>query len=196
MAIANGYATLAEIQARLGISSDTTILENIVEAVSRQFDNWCNRRFYKNTGDETRYYTSEDTWSIWTDDIVSVTTIGTDEDGDHTYEISWATTDFDLHPFNAVLDGKPYTSIGVTQLGRYRFPLIDRAVAVTGVFGWNAIPDPVNEACLIQSERIYRRKDSPFGVAGTPEFGQLRLLARLDPDVEMLLSAYRRFDLP
>jgi len=51
----------------------------------------------------------------------------------------------------------------------------------------------VHEACLLQSSRIAARRDSPFGVAGSPETGsELRLLDRVDPDVAVTLSRYRR----
>lgn len=54
------------------------------------------------------------------------------------------------------------------------------------------IPPGVHVAALIQSSRLFHRKDSPYGIAGSPAEGsELRLLARLDPDVDALLSPYR-----
>jgi hypothetical protein len=194
MAIVNGYCTLTEIKARLGVTVSTydTILENVVEAVSRQFDAWCKRRFFTTSNDEDRYYDANTNQHVRTDDIVSITSLATDENGDRVYERTWASTDYDLLPYNAALDSLPYNRIEVSPLGRYRFPLHSKAIKLSGKFGFATTPDSVNEACLIQTERIYRRKDSPFGVAGTPEFGQLRLLARLDPDVEAMLVGYRK----
>jgi hypothetical protein len=53
-------------------------------------------------------------------------------------------------------------------------------------------PAPVKLACMLQASRLVKRRDSPFGVAGSPEFGsELRLLSKLDPDVENLLRPYR-----
>lgn len=53
-------------------------------------------------------------------------------------------------------------------------------------------PEPVKLAAMIQASRLSKRRDSPFGVAGSPEFGsELRLLSKLDPDVETLLRPYR-----
>ena len=68
-------------------------------------------------------------------------------------------------------------------------------VQITGVWGWPAVPAPVVDACYLQAERIYQRRNSPMGVAGPNEFGQLTALAPLDPDVRMLLQPYVRMGL-
>ena len=51
-------------------------------------------------------------------------------------------------------------------------------------------PSPVGEATLLQSARLWKRKDSP--VLTTERSGDARLVAGLDPDVTALLSPYRR----
>ena len=57
-----------------------------------------------------------------------------------------------------------------------------------------AIPAGVKEIALLQAARFFKRKDAPFGVAGNDAMGNvMRLQARLDPDVEMLLGSYRRW---
>lgn len=194
MPITNGYATLNELKARLGISDTDadTILENVIEAVSRWIDSFTARRFYAVS--ETRYYTAE--WPdllLLGDDLLSVTTLKTDDDGDRVYETTWASTDYDLEPYNATLDGKPYTQIRITPNGRYTFPGTRRGVEIAGSFGYAATtPDVVNEACLLQSERIYKRKDAPFGVTGAPEVGISTVIPRLDPDVRTMLEPLRK----
>jgi hypothetical protein len=62
---------------------------------------------------------------------------------------------------------------------------------MTGVFGWNSVPPEVNSACIIQASRIFNRRQSPFGIAGSPDIGTVRLLSRLDADVEALLRPMR-----
>lgn len=54
------------------------------------------------------------------------------------------------------------------------------------------IPDSIVMACLLQAGRFYKRRDALFGIAGSPEMGnEMRLLAKLDPDVALLVkSAY------
>ena len=100
MAITNGYTTLDELKARLNIQlgdvADDAMLESSIEAASRAVDGMCGRHFYSAT--ETHYYQSERWDEVDTDDIVSVTTLTTDEDGDRVYEVTWGATDFELGP--------------------------------------------------------------------------------------------------
>lgn len=50
------------------------------------------------------------------------------------------------------------------------------------------IPASVQLATLIQGSRLVSRRNSPYGVAGSPEMqSELRLLSELDPDVRELL---------
>ena len=62
MAIINGYATLAEFKALLGITStnatDDSIIEDCIEAASRYIDGKTRRTFYART--ETRYFSVPD----------------------------------------------------------------------------------------------------------------------------------------
>jgi hypothetical protein len=57
----------------------------------------------------------------------------------------------------------------------------------------DAVPDGVVLACLLQASRWYKRRDAPFGIAGSDLMGAaMRLAAKVDPDVAVLLSTYRR----
>lgn len=184
MAIANGYCTLAEIKARLGVTDtqDDAMLELVVQAVSRGIDNYCRRRFYTTANDETRYYTALTSWAVWTDDIISVTALSTDS-GDRTYSTAWSIDDYDLTP-----DQPPYIGVCATPNGAYRFPKYMRGVKIVGKFGYSATPDVVREACLLQSVRLFKRKDAPFGIAGAGGMGQLMAISDMDPDVKALLA--------
>jgi hypothetical protein len=186
------YATLAQLKQQQSITdtTDDARLAAALETSSRAIDDYCGRRFYSAT--ETRYYTARKLHSLTVDDLLSVTTLQTDDDADGTHETTWATTDYDLAPYNAATDGKPYWYIEVAHNGNYLFPFrIHRGVKIVGVFGFAAtVPAPVTAACLIQATRLWFRKDSPLGVTGSVELGVLRLAA-LDPDVRQLLSPYR-----
>ncbi len=127
------------------------------------------------------------------DDLLSVTTLATDDDGGRTWATTWASTDYELVPSNAVVDGQPYTAIETSPNGTYWFPLINRGLKIAGSFGYaTTTPAVIREACLIQAARIFKRKDSPFGVAGVGELGVMRISA-LDPDVKMLLHPMIRY---
>ena len=182
------YATVEDLKQSLGITdaTDDTMLDAILAAVSRQIDQYTNRRFYATT--ETRFYTARRVSDVIIDDCLSITTLATDADGDRVYEKTWSATDFDLYPYNAT----PYTRVEATVKGAYLLPVnIAKGVKVIGSFGYSAtVPEPVNRACLIQAARLYKRKDALFGVMGSAEMGQLLVIPKMDPDVKLLLSGY------
>ena len=193
MAITNGYATLDEMRDRLGITdptdtSDDATIERIVQAVSRQIDDHCKRRFFVNATDETRDFTAVKCRALIVDDLVSVTTLATDPDGLRAYGDVWVVTDYDLWPYNAALKQEPYLRIEATPNGNFSFPLWARGVRITGKFGWVAVPDVVHEACLVQSERAFKWGDAPFGVMGSSDTGIVRL-PPLDAMVRDLLQS-------
>ena len=95
---------------------------------------------------------------------------------------TWTTTtDYRVDPLTALADGQPITAL--TALTGWGCDL----VRVTARWGWPTVPDVVVQATLIQATRLYRRKDSPEGVAGGGEWGVVRL-SRVDPDVGALLA--------
>jgi hypothetical protein len=199
--VAFEYGTLANLKARLGITdtTDDAILSAVLEGVSRWVDAHCGRHFYK-VAAQVRYYTPEVGDLLFTDDLTAVTTLKTDEDGDRIYERTWATTDFDLLPFNAPSQSQPqpYTRIATTPKGLYSFPAGQaKSVELTADFGYvtgasTAAPPMILEAALLQSERLFKRKDAIFGVVGSAELGQLMVIPRLDPDVRLMLQSFIR----
>jgi hypothetical protein len=197
MAITNGYLTLKEYKSYFDIkdSKDNSAIERIITAVSRSVDTICWQRFYTTASDETRYYTAErGDVLIPSERIVSLTTLKTDADGDRTYEDSWTVdTDFDLLPYNAVLDGIPYRSIEITPNGNYRFPQTPKGVELVGKFGWSAAPTGIVEACFLAASRLKARKNTPLGVSGAAATGQLVLIVKTmkaDPDIMEQLMPY------
>lgn len=191
----NLYATVAALKVRLSISdtTDDTTLGMILSGVCRAIDTHCGQHFYRDATATTRYYTAEhDDDTLFIDPLVSVTSIATDTAYDGTYETTWATTDYRLMPVNAAADGWPYTWVRIKSGGAYDFVSYEAGVKIVGVFGWPAVPDAIAEAALLWSERLYKRKDAPFGVLAFPEAGEMRLLEKMDPDVVTLLKPYVR----
>lgn len=202
LTIINGYATLAQLKAvdRLNISTTDTAsdasLGGIITAVSRAIDLQCSRYFYKSTADETRYFSARETDRIRVGDIVSITALYTDTlAGDRTYPYTWATTDYDLSPYDAAVlsEPQPYNWIEVSPLGQYLFPVgVAKGVKITGVFGWSAVPSAITEACLLWSERFFKRYKTPLGVSAMTALGEMNMkVPPPDPDVFMLLNNYR-----
>lgn len=78
-------------------------------------------------------------------------------------------------------------------IGAYIFPYnLPQSVRVQGVWGWTSVPAEIAMATKIQASRLFIRRQSPFGIAGTPELGTVRLTSRLDPDVEALIRPFRK----
>ena len=198
MAITNGYATLSEAKARLGIpvadTGDDSIIENIVEAASRQIDKFCNRQFYQNVG-QARYYTAASDVLVFIDDCVSISAVATDRNLDRTWSTVVAVSDTELAPLNASVLNFPYTELRMKPLASNEFDLGLDLIKITGTWGWPAIPDAVNEACLLLTSRLFRRKDSPFGVTGGGEVGNQIAISGVDPDIQNLLAPYRKIGL-
>jgi hypothetical protein len=198
MAITNGYCTLAELKAALRVQDaiDDALLELAIEAASREIDGYCERVFYSTSA--TRVYAPTNVYTLTTDDIVSVTTLKSSSDG-VTYNTTWATSDYQLEPLNGVAGGlvTPYTRI--RAVGNYLLPAwatgtiynLEASMQIVGVFGWATIPTAIRQAAVILSMRIFKRLDSPLGIAGFGDMGQMRV-GRFDPDVESLVAPYRK----
>ena len=198
MAITNGYCTLAELKAALRVQDaiDDALLELAIEAASREIDGYCERMFYSISA--TRVYAPTNVYTLTTDDIVSVTTLKSSSDG-VTYNTTWATSDYQLEPLNGVAGGlvTPYTRI--RAVGNYLLPAwatgtiynLEASMQIVGVFGWATIPTAIRQAAVILSMRIFKRLDSPLGIAGFGDMGQMRV-GRFDPDVESLVAPYRK----
>lgn len=199
MAITNGYCTLAEIKEYLKItdSADDALLERAVEAASRQIDGFCGRFFYDSGSASARIYRPDSLWDLYVDDFSTSSglIIKSDADDSGTFETTWTTADYELEPFNGVVDGIggwPYYRI--RALSSIQFPgntFRAGTVEVTARWGWAAVPMDVENACLILATRLFKRKDSAEGVIGFNDFGSVRL-SRTDPDAVALLNRYRR----
>lgn len=204
MAIANGYATLAELREHMGDTSTTltaAVAERAIEAASRAIDRHCGRWFYQEAATSVRVYRPEDAHTAWVDDISTQTglVVKTDTTGDGTYATTWASTDYQLEPTNADVVGagttvQPYAWWRIVAIDRYTFPSSTRrpTLQVTARFGWSAVPDDVQLACLIKSSALFERRNSPQGVAGFGDMGVVRISRFGDPDVVELLAPYQR----
>jgi hypothetical protein len=199
VAIVNGYATLADVKlaARMGTatSDDDPLLETSIEAASRLIDGHCERRFFTN-GTETRTYAPHDFYVLDIDDVASATiTVKSSTTYPPTWDVTWGTADFQREPSNGMVSGLASPVTRLRAIGSYVFPTWygQDTVQVTSVFGYGtAVPTQVKHATVLLALRQYKRYDSPTGVLGFGDFGPVRVGSRLDPDVAMILSTFRR----
>jgi hypothetical protein len=194
MAISNGYATLATVKGVLRItdSNDDAILEQAIEAASRRIDGYCGRFFYSKSATVSLFALTNFVCPT-VNDLVSVTTLKTDDDGDGSFETTWTSgVDYQLEPLDTSITGLPYRK--VTAIGAKTFPLFFvpnlPGVQIAGSWGFSSVPTDVEEACILLSIRGFARYNAALGVVG---FADMAIQVRaIDPDVRDLLNQYRK----
>lgn len=193
----NLYCTPAMLKSRTGISDSLDDAEILAacEATSRWIDEHCDRVFARRSVTMTLEPCGQ--YSIATPDLVSVTTLKTDGDGDGTFETTWSASDFELQPVNAALEVQPAPYTSIAAVGSQLFPTVypvagarRHRVQIAGVFGWPYIPAPVAEAAGLLAADYLAAAGMKFGVMG---FDGYAVRARMNgPAVEML-RPYRRY---
>jgi hypothetical protein len=189
------YATLAELKVFVGIpdTADDATLQVALDASEEQVNAFTGRRFTADGAAVARYYEAVNNTTVHIDPLQTTTDLAVvvDRDGDGTFEETFVLdTDYRLAPFNATAVSKPWTSME-SIAGNY-FPQGERRVRVTARWGYTAVPASVKQATMIQAAFLWKRKDAPYGIAGSPEFGnELRILASMDPTARDLLRPYR-----
>lgn len=132
----NLYATLDELKSLLDIedAENDSSLMRILKAASRQIEKpkLTGRYFYCWEG--TKYFDGGGS-KLWLPaDILSITTLKLDEDGDGTYEATLATTDYHLYPLNEY----PKIKLEINSNGDYGgfASGILKGIEIAGVFGY------------------------------------------------------------
>lgn len=193
------YAGLYTVKlAVLGVDgvADTTrdaLFLGAIEAASRQVENTCGRVFYRDQAATARTYAvagaqyydrRERSYTLLIDDVATQTGLIVETGRGAGWQVIPA-TEYAVSPANALSKRRP-----ITGLVRYRtWGVLD--VRVTARWGYPTIPGEVTLASQLQSARLYSRNRSPEGVAGTAEWGAVRV-ARVDPDVAGLLADHVR----
>lgn len=186
------YATLAQLKNHLRITNtdDDADLTVALDAAEEQIDGWCDRTF--DVVDpavdptSTRMYDSFGAARIAIDDAVDVSAVATRA----LPSGSWDTVSADLWellPHTAAAKSRPHTILRA-------YVRLAGVVRVTGWFGWPAIPDVVVEASILQAARLYSRRGATLGVHTTvaTDGTGMRLLSKLDPDVQQMLTGVCR----
>lgn len=172
---------------RIDDSADDYWLGLAVSAASRALDTQCHRQFGRTEDVEERRYRirynrSQDQWVADIDDLMSIEDLTLNGTPLATPE---------LYPLNAMAKLTPWTQLVIPDDVRYGLdrPFVD----VAERWGWLAIPETAEQATAIQAGRLASRRNALFGVAGSPDAGsEIRLLARLDPDVAVLAKVLQR----
>ena len=156
------YCDLGELKDRIAITdtTDDAKLLHLLQSVSRAIDSYCRRHFYVAT--QTRYYDGDAGTIYVTDqytertgeylarlnvhDLLSITSIKMDSNGDASYEDTLVATDYILYPY----DGYPKTRIDMDlRQGDYgSWAKGQQAIQIVGSWGYG---DGQNASPVIDS---------------------------------------------
>lgn len=188
------YVTLQQMRDQLkitaGYTDDDALLTTMIGAASRAIDREAGRQFGKVAAAEERTYPASSSggrWVVDIDDVQDVTGL-TVENAD-----AGAITGYRLWPRNAAARGRPYERL-ILDIDSAVIPVWpDYELTVTAVWGWTAVPDGIEAAARLQTSRFFARRESPYGVAGSPDLGsEMRLLAKVDADVAVMVRTFER----
>ena len=223
--MSNAYASLTALKSsgvlNLTGTAEDSRLRTLLESVSRQVDAYAMRQFFSQK--DTRFFSGNGAlvfYPSW--DLIAVETLKEDENADGTFNDTWATTDYELWPYDAnpTSDSdlaRPYISLqintksngtkGVWQPNQKAFELAGRfgyserkSLATTLSTGGSAISASATsivvaavEGTLMQAARLWTRRSSGFAnQVGFSDTGQMSPVAGLDQDVRQMLRPYIR----
>jgi hypothetical protein len=141
----NAYADVVTFKspeyAAITDKTEQVRFRKLLENASRYLDKRCGRHFY--CKEETRYFDGADRQLV-IDDLLSLTTIKTDEDGDGVFENTLASTDYFIYPLN----GYPKYWLEINPNGDYSsFATgIQKGVEIVGVWGYGDSATPYADA--------------------------------------------------
>jgi hypothetical protein len=191
------YVTLSAVKAdrRIASTVDDAQIQRKITAASRAIDKHTHRQFGLVAAPEARRYTAEYSprygrYVVWIDDLMTTT-------GAALSTVDGSITDYDLLPVNAAAEGRPWTHLLVGVDSAIQPDCDPYGMTMLARWGWSAVPTAVEEATVLQTARFLARRDSAFGVAGSPDMGsELRLLSKVDADVGVSLAEYVRVRMP
>jgi hypothetical protein len=202
VAVTNGYTDLQSVLAEIGITnanSDARI-EAAINAASRQIDDYTGRRFWQDSTVQTREFYADDYRELMSaaDQVLDISTatglivkIDTNDDGTFGTTLTVG-AHFVLLPTNAADDSEPFTGIRMVD-SIYNFPRYTSGrpgVQVTAKFGWAAVPDPVAQACLVQSVLLFKATDAAMGGLSFGDGAFMRVRGGLNPIAASLVERY------
>ena len=141
----NAYASVAALKGSAvlnitGTGYDSQLLA-LLEGVSRWIDAHCNRHFYALTASQR--FDGDGGTALAVPDLISITTLKTDDDLDRTFEQTWTTSDYLLYPLDAKPQdpaGRPFYRVLVDKSGSRRaFPPGQATVEITGKWGYREV---------------------------------------------------------
>lgn len=195
------YATLADLKEHMDVpdSASDAQLQDVLDASARWIESpaGCGRVFALDTSDATKVFNPSLPGLVDVADLVTITSIKLDRNGDRTYSTTLTTSDYQLLPLNA----PQAQQIVSWSRSSYQFSP-GQLVQIIGKFGYveggalggttGSTPAAVKEANLLLAARFFKRREAPFGMVSSVDLGTFTRLAAADPDVATLLLPYSR----
>jgi len=194
----SNYATLAQVKSALRIADeiDDSLITASIEAASRFIDGYCQRSFTVAAGTTSQDYVPSGRYEpLYIDDATTILSVKIDDDLDYSFATTLTTdVDYQKEPIRPTRDGLafPYYRLMPVEDGYWPTWMQRATVRVEATYGWVAVPDAVKTACIFQASRLYTRFSSPVGVVSFGDMGAIRVSRFVDPDVELLLTPYRK----
>lgn len=194
MTWAPDYVDAGELAEFVRVNADNPYVGTYGTAAARAVDDVTNRQFGILDAAATVTYEAikaaqldNGRWLLMVDDVqdiagVTVTVNGT--------AVTAGVDGYQWWERNAAVFARPYTGITLATRPSGDVDLFAR-------LGWLAIPASITAAVWLQVNRWNIRRESPYGTAGSPSEGtEVRLSARLDPDVRVMVGPYVRARMP
>ncbi len=123
-----------------GGTGDDDELFQLMLAVSHWVDQYCNRHFYPRV--DTLVFDGKGGSQLLLPDLISVTSLKEDNNGDLSFNESWASSDYWLQPYNASPTlhwGVPYTAVKARAGGNKAdgFAIGEQNFQITGLWGYS-----------------------------------------------------------
>lgn len=203
MAITNGYCTQNELKSFVGIpttdTADDSLLDDAINAASRQIDAFCGRIFYAEGSASARKFFTDDLYRLRVDDISTTDglVVKYDDDDDGTYEVTVSASEFQLLPINGVvggITGNPFYIIELISDGSNEWPLdysSNRPRAeITAKWGYAAVPEQIRQATLMLASELFAMRNAPLGVAGVGDFGVVNI--QQNREITRMIAPFRK----
>lgn len=190
------YVGPAEFKAWVSVDDtfDDTQIQTVLDAASRNIDRVCGRRFTLETA-ATKTYLTHDPNRLEVTDLIAVTSITVDVTGNHTFTRTLTTANYELSPYQ---DETGAASVRFQEVRIWPTSTVGfspgHLTRIVGNFGYvdedGLTPADIKQACLILASRLWKRRETPFGVLSLPDIGSAVQLRKTDPDVASLLAPY------
>jgi hypothetical protein len=187
------YATVDELKAALDKASttDDDVLQLWLDAASQFIDQFTRRTFAVGSAGESRTFDIGGGSLQELPDYTAITAVTLRLTTGET-PVALAATDYFLWPTYR-RPGWPYQGLRLSPVGDYpTFPTAIAGLAVTGTWGWPAVPDDLRGVCISMAARGWKAAQAGFNdVVGVTETGAPIFSKQLTSLDRLVLDRYR-----